>query len=119
MRASHTLVALAAPLSLHVQLGTCVVYSADTRAAASVACQLGVRHAPDGLLSTGTPVGTPASQAAQADCCANRAYSLMDDLQALPLAHQDCWILLQGTSASGLPVDTCGGSCAAVQRASG
>jgi hypothetical protein len=64
----------------------------------SVAGQLGVRHAPDGLLvSAGTPVGTPAYQAAQADRCADRACSLMDDLHVLLLADQDRWILLQGS----------------------
>jgi hypothetical protein len=93
----YEVVALAAPLSLHVQLDKCAVYSADTRAAASLAGQLGMRHAPDGLQPAGISVGTPAYQAAQADSCADRACSLMDDLEALPLADQDCWILLQSS----------------------
>jgi hypothetical protein len=96
MRAFQALVALAEPLGLQVQLGKCAVYSVDTCAATSVADQLGVRHAPDGLLAAGTPVGTPAYQAAQADRCADRACSLMDNLHALPLADQVRWILLQG-----------------------
>jgi hypothetical protein len=51
MQAFHTLVTLAAPHSLNVQLGKCAVFSAATRAATSVAGQLGVRHAPNGLLA--------------------------------------------------------------------
>jgi hypothetical protein len=97
MWAFHALVALAEPLGLQVQLGICAVYSVDTRAETSVANQLGVRHAPNGLLAAGTPVGTPAYQAAQADRCADRACSLMDDLHALPVADQVRWILLQGS----------------------
>jgi hypothetical protein len=58
MRAFHALVALAAPLSLHVQLGKCAVNSADTHAAACIAGQLSVRYAPDCLLAAGTPVDT-------------------------------------------------------------
>jgi hypothetical protein len=58
-QAFHALLTLAGPLGLHPKLDKCAVYSVDTRAAASVASQLGVRHAPDGLLAAGTPVGTP------------------------------------------------------------
>jgi hypothetical protein len=97
MRAYHALVALAEPLGLQAQLGKCAVYSVDTRSTTSVAGQLGMRRAPDGLLAAGTPVGTPAYQAAQADRCADRACSLMDDLHALPSVDLDRWILLQGS----------------------
>jgi hypothetical protein len=38
------------------------VYSVDTGATAAVASQLGVRHAPDGLLAAGFPVGTPSGR---------------------------------------------------------
>jgi hypothetical protein len=88
MRAYHTLIALAAPLGLHVQLGKCVVYSEDTRVGASAAGQLCAHHASDGFLVAGTPVGTPAYQAAQANCCADCACSLMDDLLAVPLVDR-------------------------------
>jgi hypothetical protein len=87
---------------------------------AAVASQLGVRHAPDGLLAAQTPVGTPTFQA---DRCAAHACHLMEDLTALPLADQDHWLLLHGSlqrRVAHLP-----GGCqwthvkAAVQRAEG
>jgi hypothetical protein len=121
IRAFHALVTLAEPLGLQVQLAKCAVYFADTRAVTSVASQLCVRHAPDGLLAAGTPVGTPAYQAAQADHCTDRACILMDDFHALPLADQDRWILLQGSlqrRVAHLPRGCqCTHAVAAVQRA--
>jgi hypothetical protein len=49
MRAFHALTALAAPLGLRAQLVTCVVYSEDTAAVASVAAALGMHHTTDVL----------------------------------------------------------------------
>jgi hypothetical protein len=97
MRAFHALTALAAPLGLRAQLVECAVYSEDTVAAASVAVALGMHHAPDGLLAVGTPVGTTAFEAARAATCADKACTLMDRMQALPLADQDRWLLLLGS----------------------
>jgi hypothetical protein len=89
MRAFHALLTLAGPLGLHPKADKCAVYSVDAGAAAAVVSQLGVRHAPDGLLAEGTPVGTPSFQADHADHCAAHACHLMEDLTALPLADQD------------------------------
>jgi hypothetical protein len=73
------------------------VYSEDTADAASVAAALGMHHEPDGLLAVGTPVGTTAFKAASAATCADKAYALMDRMQALPLADQNRWLLLHGS----------------------
>jgi hypothetical protein len=93
-QAFHALLILAGPSGLHPKLDTCAVYSVDASAAASVASQLGGRHAPDGLLAAGTPVGIPTFQA---DRCATRACHLMEDLIALPLADKYRWLLLHGS----------------------
>jgi hypothetical protein len=82
----HSLLTLAGSLGLHPQLDKFAVYSAEAGAAASIAGQLGVHHAPDSLLAAGTPVGTPAFQAAHADRCAAHVCHLMEDLEAPPLA---------------------------------
>jgi hypothetical protein len=58
MWAFPALTALAAPLGLHSQPAKCAVQSGDHAAATAVAGQLGVRHAPKGLLATETPIGT-------------------------------------------------------------
>jgi hypothetical protein len=97
MRAFHALTALAAPLGLCAQPVKCAVYSGDTAAAASVAAALGMHHATDCLLAAGTPVGTTAFAAASAATCADKACTLMDRMQALPLADQDRWLLLHGS----------------------
>jgi hypothetical protein len=96
-RAFHALLTLAGPLGFHPKLDKCAVYSVDAGAAAAVASQLGVRHAPDGLLAAGTPVGTPTFQADHADRCAAHTCHLMEDLKAIPLADQDRWLLLHGS----------------------
>jgi hypothetical protein len=88
MRAFHALTALAAPLGLRAQPVKCAVYSEDTAAAASVAAAMGMHHAPEGLLAAGTPVGTTAFEAASAATCDDKACTLMDRMQALPLADQ-------------------------------
>jgi hypothetical protein len=87
MRAFAALTALAAPLGLHSQPAKCAVHSWDH--ATAVAGQLGVRHAPKGLLAAGTPIGTPSFQTANAESCATQACHLMDELLALPLGNQD------------------------------
>jgi hypothetical protein len=96
-RAFHAMTALAAPLGLRAQPGKCAVYSEDTATAASVAAALGMHHAPEGLLAAGTPVGTTAFEAASAATCADKACTLMDRMQALPLADQDRWLLLHSS----------------------
>jgi hypothetical protein len=97
MLAYAALTSLAEPLGLRAQPAKSAVYSANAAAAASVATRLSVHLAPDGLLAAGTPVGTPAFQAANAVACASHAFSLMDEMQALPLADQDRWLLLHGS----------------------
>jgi hypothetical protein len=57
MRGFAALTALAAPLGLHSQPAKCAVHSGDHAAATSAAGQLGLRHAPEGLLAAGTPIG--------------------------------------------------------------
>jgi hypothetical protein len=56
-----------------------------------------MHHAPDGLLAKGTPAGTAAFEAASTSTRADRACSLIDRMQALPLADQDRWLLLHGS----------------------
>jgi hypothetical protein len=56
-----------------------------------------MHHAPEGLIAAGTPVGTTAFEAASAATCADEACTLMDRMQALPLADQDRWLLLHGS----------------------
>jgi hypothetical protein len=97
VQALHALLTLPGPFGLPPQLDKCAVYSADARAAASIPGQLGMHHAPDGLLAAGTPVGTPAFQEAHADRCVAHACHLMEDLEALPLAHPDRWLLLHSS----------------------
>jgi hypothetical protein len=97
MQAFAALTALAAPLGLRSQPAKCAVHSVDPAAAAAVASQLGVRHAPEGILAAGTPLGAPAFQTAQADTRATRACSLMEELMELPLGAQDRWLLLHGS----------------------
>jgi hypothetical protein len=69
MRAFQALVGLATPLGLEVQPAKCAVYSEHAAADTSVATQLGVQHAHDGLLATGTALGSAAFQEARADTC--------------------------------------------------
>jgi hypothetical protein len=101
MRAFHALTALAAPLGLCAQPVKCSVYSEDDAAAASMVAALDMHHAPDGFLAVGTPVGTPvgttAFEAASAATCADKACTLINRIQALPLADQDRWLLLHGS----------------------
>jgi hypothetical protein len=97
IRAYQALTALAAPLGLHAQLTKCKVYSEDASAASAIADHLELQHAPEGLLAAGTPIGTPAFQSARADACADHTCQLMEELQALPLAAQDRWLLLHGS----------------------
>jgi hypothetical protein len=97
MQAYQALTALAAPLGLHAQQTKGAVYSEDNAAAAHTARHLKVRHAREGLLAAGTQVGTPTFQAARADFCADHACQLLDELQVLPLADQDRWLLLHGS----------------------
>jgi hypothetical protein len=97
IRAYQALTALAAPLGLHAQLNKCKVYSEDAAAASAVADHLELQHAPEGLLAAGTPIGTPAFESARADACAHHTCQLMEELQALPLAAQDRWLLLHGS----------------------
>jgi hypothetical protein len=63
----------------------------------TVADHLELQHAPEGLLAAGTPIGTPAFQSARADACADHTCQLMEELQALPLATQNRWLLLHGS----------------------
>jgi hypothetical protein len=88
---------LAAPLGLHSQPAKCAVHSADHATAAAVAGQLGVRHAPEGLLAAGSPIGTPSFQTANAERYATRACHLMYELLALPLGDQDRWLVFHGS----------------------
>jgi hypothetical protein len=97
MQAFAALTALAAPLGLHSQPAKCAIHSGDHAAATAVAGQLGVRHAPDGLLAAGTPNGTPSFQTANAESCATLACHLMDELLALPLGDQDRLLVLHGS----------------------
>jgi hypothetical protein len=97
MQAYRALTALAAPLGLHAQQTNGAVYSADDAAAAHIARHLKVRHAREGLLAAGNPVGTPAFLVARADICADHACQLLDKLQVLPLADQDRLLLLHGS----------------------
>jgi hypothetical protein len=60
MQAFVALTFLAAPLGLHAKPTECAVCSRDHAATATIAEQLGVRHAPEGLLAARTPIGTPA-----------------------------------------------------------
>jgi hypothetical protein len=97
MRAFATLTALAAPVGLHSQPCKCAVHSGDHTAANAVAGQLGVRHAPVGLLAARTPIGTPAFQTANAESCATQACHLLYELLALSLGDQDGWLLLHSS----------------------
>jgi hypothetical protein len=96
MRAFHVFTAFTAPLGPRAQPVKCAVYSKATAASASVATALGMHHAPYGLLTAGTPVSTTAFEAASEAACiyADKACTLMDRMQALPLVDQDRWLLL-------------------------
>ena len=96
-QALEALAVLAVPLGLLAQPSKSAVYSEDAAAAASFANLLGVRHAPDGLLAAGTPVGTPGFQSTHADGCATHACQLMGELLQVPLGDQDRWLLLHGS----------------------
>jgi hypothetical protein len=89
--------ALAAPLNLRCQPAKCAVHSADHAAATAVVGQLSVRHAQEGLLAAGTPVGTPTFQTANAESFVTRACHRIDELLALPLGDQDSWLILHGS----------------------
>jgi hypothetical protein len=97
IRAYQALTALAAPLGLHAQLTKCKVDSEDAAAASAVADHIELQHDPEGLLEAGTSIGTPAFQSTRADACANHTCQLMEELQALSLAAQDRWLLLNGS----------------------
>jgi hypothetical protein len=97
MRAFATITTLSAPLGLRTQPAKCAVHSGDHAAATAIVDQRGVRHAPKGLLSAGTRIGTPAFQTANAKGCAKRACHLMDELLTLLLGNQDRWLLLHGS----------------------
>jgi hypothetical protein len=83
----------AASLVLHSQAANTGAHSKDIAAASAVRGQLGVRHAPEGVLGP----KTPAFQTANAKSCGTRACHLMDKLLALLLGDQDCSLVLYGS----------------------
>jgi hypothetical protein len=89
-----------APLEKQAWLDKSTVYSKDAASAASaasVARNLGIRHAPEGLLAAASPVGTPSFQATQASSYADHACHLIVELLALLLGDQDRWLILHGS----------------------
>ena len=81
------------PLGLQEQLPKCCVWSRTPDRAAEVAAALGMHHCADGLVATGTPIGTPDFVAAHAMQRAEAACAMVDTLEALPLQGQHRLIL--------------------------
>ena len=69
--------------------------SADT--AASLAREMGVVYAPEGIMVAGTPVGTPAFVAHHAHQVAEAVISDLERLERLPLREQSSWLVLHGS----------------------
>jgi hypothetical protein len=85
----------AGPVGLRAKLPKCSVYSRSVESAAQVAAELGMRHCEDGLVATGTPIGTPEFVAAHAQTKADQACSMVETLMHLPLQSQDQLLLLR------------------------
>ena len=92
--AFRDLVAAAAPLGLEPQLPKCTAYSRDPQHAATVASELEITHAVHGTTVCGTPIGTPAYEAASAAASADKVCAAIDRLISLPLPSQDQFLLL-------------------------
>jgi hypothetical protein len=78
-----------------MQLPKCSVYGHDTVAAEEVAQELGIGHAKAGMMSCGTPLGTPAFITPFLAEQPERTCSLIDALLALSLATQDRLLVLR------------------------
>ena len=84
-----------ADLGLAVQLAKCEAYSGAREHAERVASTLGVKHAADGLLVAGMPVGTAAFIRGHADAAATATEGLIDTLMRLPLPAQCTFAVLR------------------------
>jgi hypothetical protein len=89
------LVDLAQRVGLQAELRKCAAYSSDPATATVVGEELGIRHARDGLLAAGTPVGAPhfiAAHVALVECRRCR-----DTTLDLPSARDRLELLLAGS----------------------
>ena len=68
-----------------------------------VAASLGVRYCADGIVATGTPMGTPEFVAAHAQAKSDAACSMLDTLMELPLPGQDQLLLLRSHCSGSSP----------------
>ena len=92
------------PLGLQMRLPKCAVYSEDSQRAASVAQQLGMRHATDGIVAAGSPIGTDAfvvDYVRQRTDAVRKAVRRLRELEDY-LPAQDAFLLLRSSLSSRL-----------------
>jgi hypothetical protein len=69
----------------------CCSHLSDAAAEEAVAAELGIRHAPAGLLAAGSPIGIPRFVREHGQQCAEEARSLVDTLDQFDLSPQEHW----------------------------
>jgi hypothetical protein len=89
---------LCAAIGLQINPAKCGAYSQDAQAAAETAAALGIRHCVDGLVVTGTPIGTDAFVLAHVNAVADAACASIDGVMEAPLAAQDKFVLLRASA---------------------
>jgi hypothetical protein len=85
-------------IGLHINPAKCGVFSQNVQAAADTATALGIRHCVDGIVVTGTPIGTDAFVLAHVNAVADAACNSIDRVLEAPLATQDKYMLLRASA---------------------
>jgi hypothetical protein len=84
-----------AAVGLALSSPKCALYGLDPAADGALAAELGVRHAPDGLVVVGSPIGPAAFQSAFVSAQADETCRSIDALEQLVLPAQSVLLLLR------------------------
>jgi hypothetical protein len=84
-------------LGLEIRLEKCCAYSATEAAAVQVANALHIKHAKEGFLPGGVPIGSEAYMRVFVVEKADNACALVDSLMDLPLPWQDKFLVLRSS----------------------
>ena len=75
----------------------CAITGGNPHAAAALAAELGVQHAPDGIVCYGTPIGSEEFVSSTIEKRADVIVAEVERLMQLPLDSQTQWSLLRGS----------------------
>ena len=82
---------------MSVEVGKCAVHGGPPGEAAAMAARIGVRHAPDGIVAVGTPIGTDVFVEASVTARAAGIIADVERVMELPLTRQTRWTLLRAS----------------------